>query len=333
MVIASAAMAAPVGAAPAHGRSAAAPPVEQLTPLSQLTSPPPQTGTGRPSSEADDIVQVVGGALSGIDLRPDQTDALQKVGADLDAKVGAVGEAKRTLLSGIATQIGSGKVDADALHTQVEAVVAAAQAASPAVRSSLEKVHDILDPSQRLQFVDGFRGVMRQLATDADPKARLDEWAKTLSLTDDQKSKLGATAQDAAADVEARARVEHVLAAFPADRFAMNEVLPESDVGARTEKMLARMNHAADRVAAILTPGQRDIAARALRHEIAGQANPAMHKPSGAPSGIALVVPEEVADAAEALWAGPRASVSYRRSSGFAFSGGFGAGYGGFYLL
>jgi Spy/CpxP family protein refolding chaperone len=308
--------------------------VQQLTPLPQ---PAPQAG--QTSSEADDIVQVVEGALSGIDLRPDQTDVLQKVGADLDAKVGAVDQAKRALLSGLADQLGSGKVDADAIHTQVEAVVAAAQAASPAVRSSLEKVHDALDQSQRQQFVDGFRAAMKQVSTDGDAKAQLHGWAKALSLTDDQRSKVAAiVGQDTAADDEVRERVERVLAAFPADRFAMDDVLPDSDVGARTEKMLTRMYNAAERVAAILTAGQRDVAARAIRHEVAAQATPAMQRPSGSPAGVARPqparpLPEEVSAAAEALWAGRRVSTSYRRTSGFAFSGGFGTGYGGFYLL
>jgi Spy/CpxP family protein refolding chaperone len=276
-------------------------------------------------------VELVEEALQGIDLRPDQSDALKKLGDEVNTKVDSVEEARRGFLLALADQIESGKVDATALHPQIEKVVDAAKAASPDLRSAFEKLHDVLDPQQRRQFVDNFRASMKKHAADIDPKAQMERWAKTLDLTDDQKEKIGGiVGKDTVANDVARARIELILAAFPGDQFSWNDLVPESAVPSRTERMLTRMADVCSQVTAILTPDQRKLSAKAIRDKVAKSRGQETTKTTTSDL-------EAVGSTSQAFWAGGGFgggyATGYAHSSGYAFSSGFGAGYGGTFLF
>jgi Spy/CpxP family protein refolding chaperone len=316
-----------------------APPMQQAAPPAQQASPPaagqrgatPAEETQKGASEANGIVQMVEDALSGITLRPDQKDALQKVGAEVDAKVAAVDEAKRGGLLALADQIEAGNVDPNALKSYTQKYVDAAVAASPVVRSGLEKVHEILDASQRKQFVEGFREAMKKHAGRFDKKAHLDRMAATLNLTDDQKQKIGGVlGEDTVASDVARARVELVLAAFPGDHFAIDELLaPASTVRDRVQTMADHMIGVASRITEILTPDQRRIAASHIRDRVSGRTT----EGGTGQTGSAL---ETIGSISQGIWVGGGGvgyAGGYRSYSGAAFSGGYAAGYGGGYLI
>ena len=326
IVAASAALGAPLATARADTTPA--------TPSSQQQTSP--TPAAQPKSESGDIVQMVEEALATVDLRQDQKDQLQKLGADADAKVAKVDEAKRAFMSALADQIESGKVDASALRPLIDKDVEAADAASPDLRSNIEKIHEILDPAQRKQFADAFRDVLKKHAADRDPKALVDHWAKTLNLTDDQKEKISAIiGHDTVASDVAKARIELVLAAFPGDRFEMDDLLPEGAVGGRVERMMNRIVDVAAQVTAILTPDQRKIAAAAMRNDASQKQGGGGGGSKGVTSKMAPSGQQAVDHTSEAIWAGGGVGVAggYARSSGYGFSTGYAGGYGGTYLF
>jgi hypothetical protein len=306
------------------------------TALAQTAPAPPQTGTKAPAaqpgakSETDDIAQIVEEALSGIDLRSDQKDALQKLGATVDEKIATVDKAKRALLDALADEIAQGKVDTGSLHPQVQDVVDAASAASPDLRTALEKVHDTLDAKQRKQFVDSFRSAMQKRAPMFEARARVDELAKTLSLTDDQKTRIEAIlAEDAVIRDVARARVQLVLAAFPGEVFEFSDLLPAKAVGHRTERMLDHMIDQAKRIDEVLTPDQRTTAAKAIHDKVAGKEATAGGERGAGTTSSSL---EATGTTSDALWAGGGRAVGYRSASGFGVSSGYAAGYGGTFM-
>ena len=245
-------------------------------------APVPQANQS-PASDADGIVQLMDEAMSGITLRADQKDVLQKLGADVDAKVAAVDQARRDLLQTLSNQIEAGKVDADALHNDKEKVVDAAVAASPALRGAFEKLHDTLDPDQRKQFVAAFRDALQKRASMVDPQAQVDEWSKILNLTGDQKTKISAIlGEDTTADDVAKARIDLVLAAFPGDTFSLDDLVPAGAVKYDTQQMVNRIIDVTSKVTNVLTPEQRQTAAKAIRDQLSEQ--PAMSEPSTGPA-------------------------------------------------
>jgi Spy/CpxP family protein refolding chaperone len=273
IVIGSAAIAAPLGTARAQDpgtQTDQSDPAAPQPPSSRATPKAPAQTQGTGQSESGDFAQVIDQALSGIDLRSDQKDTLQKVGADVDMKVSSVDMARRDLLRALADEVEAGKVDPSSLKDKEQKVVDAATAASPTVRSALEKVHDTLDSAQRKQFVSAIRDSMKKRHTDA--KSRVEGWAKKLNLTDDQKTKIGAifSGDSVAIDV-ARARIELVLAAFPGDKFSMDDLLPAKSVADNTRELEDRIIDETGKVTDVLTPDQRKTAAQGIRDRAAGK--------------------------------------------------------------
>jgi Spy/CpxP family protein refolding chaperone len=300
-------------------------------------SPPGYAAAPRPSphatraaaSDRGGIVQLVDEALSGITLRPEQTDALEKLGAEDDAKVGAVDKARREYVLALADQIETGKVDESALKDQKKKVEEAAEAASPFLRASFQKMHEILDAGQRKEFVMHFRDALKKRAVSLDPDKQADKWAKTLSLTDDQKAKVRAILEDERAGGETmHARLEKVLDAFPTDSFSIDAVLPAGSIDERTDKMLDRITGVAKKVTEILTPEQCKTAAKAIREKMGRTSARLETEETSEPL-------ETTASTSEAFWAGGAGYYggAYGGGAAYGFSRSYGAGYGGAYLF
>jgi Spy/CpxP family protein refolding chaperone len=241
-------------------------------PAGPIAPPPAPTGptAQAPTSEPGGIVQFVDEALGGISLRPEQSEALKELGATLDAKVAPVDKAKRDLMEALADQIEAGRVDAKSLEPAIQRVDEAVQTASPAVHGALQKIHDTLDADQRKEFVEHFREKLNKMEVKTEPKAKVDEMAKKLDLTDDQKGKVRAILeQDMKPSGEMHDRFGKLLDAFPSDKFSVDEVLPAGLAAGHVDKMLHRMVGAASQVTAILSPEQRQKAAELLRQKAA----------------------------------------------------------------
>jgi hypothetical protein len=295
------------------------------------TTPKPVHTTETASSDADGIVQLVDETLSSVALRPDQAAALPALGADADAKVGAVDRARDDFMLALADEIDAGnRVTSETLAPEIQKVSDAAAAASVALRSDLKKLHDLLDPEQRLEFVAGFREALHERASLVEPTSQSEEWSKALSLTDDQKQKvLAIVGEDKVDDDVEKARADVVLAAFPGGAFSMDDLLPASSVRRRAQHMLANIVTAADKVTAILTPDQRSMAAAKIRERASGtSADDTTVRPT--PSS------EKATSVSEPLWVGRGGRYyggAYRRAGAFGFSRTYATGFGGIYLL
>jgi hypothetical protein len=294
------------------------------------SGPRPSQTKETATSDADGIVQLVDEALSGIALSPEQVAALTPLGADVDAKVGAVDKAKNDFVLALANEIDAGKVSADTLTPELQKVLDAAAAASADLRAGLKKVHDTLGTEQRRKFVAGFREALQKRASLVDLKSQVDDWSKALSLTEEQKEKVEAiVALDRVDDDVEKARAEVVLAAFPGDAFSMDDLLPASSIRHRTAEMLADIVAAAEKVTEILTPDQRSTAATTVRETASGTAK------VGPAARHQVSAPETSASVSEPLWVGRGRYYggAYRRAGGFGFGRTYATGFGGLYLL
>jgi Spy/CpxP family protein refolding chaperone len=279
------------------------------------------------TSERGDIVQMVDEALTGVALRPDQTQAFQTLAADVDAKVTAVEQAKRDLLLRLADAIEAGKVDEASMASTMAEFDDAAAKASPVVRKAFEKLHDSLDAEQRKQFVANFHDALKKAATAADPKDNVDEMS-SLKLTDDQKEKIGAIfAEDSPAIDVARDRARLVLDAFKQDAFSMDDLLPAASIKHRADRMIHRVVDVTGRVTELLTPEQRTRAANMIRDKVTGRSA------GETGTGQTSAALESTATSSDALWAGRRTAFATRFRPGVGWGFRRGWGVGGFYLL
>jgi Spy/CpxP family protein refolding chaperone len=251
--------------------------------------------------------------------------------------VSDVDKAKRDLLADLAKGIESGRIDESMLKPDEEKVEKAADAASPDVRSSFQKMHDLLDADQRKQFVSNFREALQKRESKLDPNAQVGEWAKTLSLTDDQKQKIaGILAEDKSANDEMRARLDKVLDAFSSDSFAIDQVLPEGSEKDRADKMMHRIVDQARKVTDILTPEQRATAAKTIRDRLSEKGgNP--EGPTGQATAPYSTANEVTGHQSEAWWAGGAAryggGFGYSVGRSYGFSRGYSSGFGGAWLF
>ncbi|MBX3222019.1 MAG: hypothetical protein KF795_15990 [Labilithrix sp.] len=206
---------------------------------------------------------LVGGALQKVCLSDEQRAAVEKLGDQVRPKEEAVMEARQALRSALIEQLASGRIDAHALDGKVDAIVKAREDASPVLRKSLEDLHGILDPGQRSAFVDALESRIKELSEAS--RGWLDTLGHDLSLSADQKHRIGAVLDKAKPEVdEERARASKAFDAFKKDDFSMEKIVPVGDVGQRTRKRVEGMVGIAKELAAILTPEQRGELAKKL---------------------------------------------------------------------
>jgi len=275
-------------------------------------------------------------ALSGIDLSPQQKDELQKLGTDVNEHVSDVDKAKRDFLMDLAKEIEAGHVDETPLKADEEKVEKAAQAASPDLRAAFQKLHDLLDADQRKEFVANFRDALNKRESKLEPKAQIDELAKTLSLTDDQKQKIASILEDdKGANDEMHGRLDKVLDAFASDSFNIDQVEPEGSVKDRADSMMHRIAEQARKVTDVLTPEQRVAAAKAIRDRLEKAGTP--EGPTGKATAQDSIGPETTGSQSEAWWAGGARGYArgfgYSTGGAYGFSRGYGAGFGGAWLF
>ena len=209
-----------------------------------------------------------------------------------------VAAARSQLLDAVAGRVAAGSVDDVALAPNVQAVEGAIQADEPGDRAALEQLHAILTPAQRVELVTRLESHGRRAQSGggegserarehgrADAGARASGemrghggmWGRALNLSDAQKQQIavnlrsigqGADANKTAWKEQRSAR-QHLLEAFKADRFVMNEVAPPRDPQ-QVEQGVERIVRLAKASAPVLTPEQRATAAAKL-HEMAAR--------------------------------------------------------------
>lgn len=201
-------------------------------------------------------------------LKSEQTDALKKLDADVQASRDALKAAKRDLKLAMADQFEAGKLDPQALEPQTKKVIDAAEAVGQAERAALEKSRDVLDPQQRIAVAQRLRERASKHAGMRSGE-RFDRMARTLNLTQEQALAIrGPYEELVAAHAAEHARMAIVAELYLTSGAPLDVIAPPGVARQRAEQLVRAGLAVAGRIAEILTPEQRKAAADAIRKEL-----------------------------------------------------------------
>lgn len=216
-----------------------------------------------------------------VPLRPDQRTAIEtelKNAEDRHAKLKPL--AKDAILV-LADQIEKGTIDETALQPKVDAAVAALEPIRNEDRAAIQRVHDLLDASQRSVLTDtldakhserfgkhagpmgghgGFKKIADDLNLSADQKAKLFEAFRNEAAGEEHGWK-----QNRESWGDAKEEREKAMESFKSDQFKVDQAMPKMDLTKGSKQMLEKGVRFAKVALPILTPEQRATAARILR--------------------------------------------------------------------
>ncbi len=226
------------------------------------------------ATNAHGMVRWMGGAFADVPLRDDQRKQIEELAQQAEARHTATAQAHKAAAEELATEIERGSLDRAAFSAKIDAAVAAAEAARPADRAALEKLHAILDASQRAAFVDALEKRGHEKMEGHKPHERMAEWATDLKITDAQrdqiKDALKAELEKNHGEGMREMRAHHEKAkktfeAFREDKFVVDEVAPVEDLRSHAKEGGEKIMSLVAAVLPILTPEQRSIAAKKIR--------------------------------------------------------------------
>jgi hypothetical protein len=214
-----------------------------------------------------------------VQLRPDQKTAVEAMKAEAEKRHAPVKAAKDRLATALADQIEKGELDRCALAPDIKALASAVADARPGDRAAFEKLHSILDPTQRGVFVDALKRQWDSLEKMHAPAALADKMAKELNLSADQKASeekilTGLREVDEAEPSYAahHERWTKILDAFKGDHFVLDEIAPMGDVAAHSAAKVERMLWAKEAILPVLNPEQHKGLADKIREWVKGTA-------------------------------------------------------------
>jgi Spy/CpxP family protein refolding chaperone len=237
-----------------------------------------QTGAVRTAPVAPQVTghaRAVADALSQVPLRDDQRAEIEKMAADSEQRHQTVSAAHAQIATALAGQIESGTIDRAALQPAIDAAVTAASASRPLDRAAMERLHALLTPEQRGQFVDAMEAGhakhgQREMGSHT---ARMEEWANDLKLTDDQRAQIAAVlksqhsshhGEDFKAMHAAHGAGGGFMESFRGETLAP-PVAPDADPHARANEHADRIVAVITQVLPLLTQEQRSLAAAKIR--------------------------------------------------------------------
>ena len=248
-----------------------------------------------PADEAREhrpLFRMVRESLAEIDLRADQAEAVQRIGADVDASTQAMRDARRDLALAVADGVEAGVLDEADINAKSAALTAAVNAGKPALQEALNRLHATLDAAQRRALVDKVRGKLEMAHAGDGEHHRgphrgfhgpLGRVADQLRLTPQQKqtirdivrTELGLQGGGFDPDRHAGgrgARLRELGEAFVSEQFDATAM----DIGREVPEAAQKIGHGlvrATRLALpVLTPDQRLDLARLIRRKAASHA-------------------------------------------------------------
>lgn len=245
------------------------------------------------------FVKMLGEALGDVPLRAEQRAEIEKLAADADARHESIRKAHVAVSQEVASQIEKGSLDRAPIQAKVDLAVAETDKSRPADRAAFQRLHDLLDASQRAAFVDALKAKGQAMRHEHGGFKEMHAWADDLKLSDAQKDQIK---EKMKAEFEknreahkghegfAKMREHHehaakMLEAFKGDSFKIDEVAPPADLKAGAKEMSDRMLHMVEITLPILTAEQRTIAAQKIRDR--GDFLMAPPPPMGAPPPVA----------------------------------------------
>jgi Spy/CpxP family protein refolding chaperone len=140
-------------------------------------------------------------AVETLGVTPEQQAGIDKIKADLKAKVEPIRVANGAVINTIADGVGSGTLDQAKLDAAIAGVTAAAGQVHAATADALNQLHDLLRPEQRVSLVDKVEAHFSiwkdsnagdQATDNAKSDGHIAHLAKEVGLSDDQVTKVRA---------------------------------------------------------------------------------------------------------------------------------------------
>lgn len=212
-------------------------------------------------------------ALDKIDLRADQKAQIASIKKELRAEAAPVRDAKKELAEALASQIESGAIDEAALQPKETKLANAVEATKPDLEAALDKLHSVLDASQRKAFVEHLRmgGIEKE---EGLGHAHMKKIAEELGLTKEQKE---AIHEEMKGEMQGRGqgrkgergatreRMQEIAAAFEGESFDAKQLDVGKDMSAMATKGIDRVVKLAAITVPKLTPEQRTKLASIVR--------------------------------------------------------------------
>jgi Spy/CpxP family protein refolding chaperone len=293
-----------VSAAPVA--TASPPPAPSAVPAvaERAITPPEDTSSQEDGEVASELVEhhrhhhhggvarFIAMSLDTLGTTPEQRAAIEKIQADLRAKLEPARAAEGKVVVLLADGIASGHIDKGKVDTAIARVGAASAGVHAAAADSMNQLHSVLDPAQRAELVEKVEAhwqVWKEAngagAEAAMPSERghLEGLARELSLTADQIDKIRTALKAASADgnqhLDEDKVTSHIGAfgtAFEAASFDAKTLKSGDTVNAHLASWGAMaMAHFYEAVAPVLTPEQRAKLAENVREHANHKETPA----------------------------------------------------------
>jgi Spy/CpxP family protein refolding chaperone len=221
-------------------------------------------------------------AVETVGVTPEQQAAIDKLKADLRAKVEPVRAANGAVINLLADGIAAGSIDSVKLDAAIATVGTAAQQIHAATAETMNQLHAILRPEQRTSLVDKIEahwGIWKdanggdQATDNAKADGHITHLAKELGLSPDQVAKtqaalagLPAPARGPFDATAAEAHAKAFAAAFVADTFDAKTLVTADPANTKIASWGAtRMARFYQALLPVLTADQRTQLANKLR--------------------------------------------------------------------
>jgi Spy/CpxP family protein refolding chaperone len=221
-------------------------------------------------------------AIDTLGVAPEKKAQLEKIQADLHAKMAPSREAGRNVLTLLAEGAASGTIDKAKVDAALAKQATASAGVHAATADALNQLHAALSPAERAALVDKVKAhveVWKKVSVDEEPGTKekgghLAKLTEELSLTPDQAEKISAALKkDAPPKPDPAAIDAHLKAfetAFVADTFDAKTLTTANAANAQISKHgTARTVRFYEIVTPLLTPEQRTKLAEHLRERLA----------------------------------------------------------------
>jgi Spy/CpxP family protein refolding chaperone len=221
-------------------------------------------------------------SLDQINITPDQKGNIEKIRADLWAKMEPAHEAEKNVLLAVADGVAANQFDQAKIDAAMAQLATASGGIHDAVSDSLNQLHETLTPPQRAALVDKMEANFEvwNHANSPDEKAEKDahgghlgKLAKEMSLTPDQVEKARTAYHASMTSVpkfdraEGDAHVKAFGAAFASDHFDAKALPTKGELNAHMASWgMARMIKLYQAVTPVLTADQRTKLADNIRN-------------------------------------------------------------------
>ena len=244
-------------------------------PAASASAPPPQAhnhnhrhGQNRATSAPGGMLEQ---ALSQVQLKPEQRTRIEQIKASLLPSREATKMARQGLIEALAAEVQLGTVSEASLKAKVDLVADAVANERTQERAAMEKLHTILDKTQRATLASAMEAKLAAWHPSPAPANELRRMGHELSLTQAQHQQIAtilrnqAKGDTATTPRQAKAIERRVLQAFKGESFSLDKVTP-NDAHAKTEARTTRLIATAEKLIPVLTAPQRAVAATKL-HE------------------------------------------------------------------